>query len=182
VGAIVTAQRGVVPQNAGGTVKLAAHGLAAALPAGWEGTITAEHRAMVQARALATAASAAPTTWPVAQFATFPLPAIRDDFGGEAVEAMGPDDVFISLLEYGPEEVSSALFSDVGLPRRLDPRAFGPRMLQRRIAGHAGLQVFFNDNGRAFCLYVVLGNAEDAHRLVRRAEQVLATIEIEPPT
>lgn len=163
-------------------MKLAAHGLVATLPSGWEGTITADQPDLVAAQALAAAAgAAAPTTTPVAQFATFPLPAIRDDFGGEAVRHMGPDDVFVSLLEYGAEEVSAALFSDVGLPRRLDPRAFSPRMLHRRIAGHAGLQRFFNDSGRAFCLYVVLGNADDAHRLVRRAEQVLATVEIEPP-
>lgn len=163
-------------------MKLAAHGLAAALPTGWEGTISAEPQALVEAQTLAGAARAtAPTTTPVAQFATFPLPAGRDDFGGAAVEAMGPGDVFIALLEYGAEEVSAALFSDVGLPRRLDPRAFSPRMLHRRIPGHAGLQRFFHDTGRAFCLYVVLGNADDAHRLVRRAEQVLATVEIEPP-
>ena len=162
-------------------MKLTAHGLAAALPGGWEGTITAEQAALVQGHALSADPRAqAPPTTPVAQFATFPLPASRDDFGGEAVEGMGPDDVFMSLLEYGSEEVSAALFSDVGLPRRLDPRAFSPRMLHRRIAGHAGLQLFFHDTGRAFCLYVVLGNAEDAHRLVRRAEQVLATVEIEP--
>lgn len=162
-------------------VQLAAHGLAAALPAGWEGTITAEQEALVRAQALAAhAGAAAPATMPVAQFATFPLPAIRDDFGGGAVGDMGPDDVFIALLEYGSEEVASALFADVGLPRRLDPRAFSPHMLHRRIAGHAGLQLFFNDAGRAFCLYIVLGDADDAHRLVRRAEQVLATVEIEP--
>ncbi len=162
------------------SVNITAHGLAAALPRGWEGTITAEHQAQVDAQVSAFSTSARmPEAMPVAQFATFALPAIRDDFGGGAVERMGRDDVFISLLEYGSEEVTSALFSDRGLPRRLDPRAFSPRMLQRRIRGHAGLQLFFHDRGRAFCLYVVLGDIVDAYRLVRRAEQVLATIEIE---
>jgi hypothetical protein len=65
------------------------------------------------------------------------------------------------------------------VPRRLDPRQFSPWQLQRTVRGQSGLQVFFNEGGRAFCLYIVLGNAADAHRLVRRAEQVLATIEIE---
>lgn len=178
-------------------MRLAAHGLAAALPAGWEGAITAERAAQTDARhpavdAAGTARDAASAardaaaavraaTVPVAQFATFPLPAGRDDFGGQAVTRMGSDDIFIALLEYGPEEATSALFSHTGMPRRLDPRAFSPRMLHRRIAGHAGLQQFFNDTGRAFCLYVVLGDAGDAHRLVRRAEQVLATVEIAPP-
>jgi hypothetical protein len=165
-------------------VKLLAHGLTASLPTGWEGAIIAEQDPQVhaQARAVDRGTGAPPSTAPpVAQFATFPLPATHDDFGGDAVQDMGPDDVFIALLEYGSEEVSAALFSDVGLPRRLDPRAFSPRMLHRRIAGHAGLQVFFNDTGRAFCLYIVIGNADDAHRLVRRAEEVLATVEIDPP-
>lgn len=165
-------------------MKLAAHGLAAALPAGWEGTITAEREPLLRPQAASADAAAratAPTAPPVAHFATFPLPAARDDFGGDAVQIMGRDDVFIALLEYDAEEVTSALFSDVGLPRRLDPRAFSPRMLHRRIAGHAGLQRFFNDTARAFCLYVVLGDAGDAHRLVRRAEQVLATVVIDPP-
>lgn len=168
-------------------MKLTAYGLAATLPAGWEGTITAEDQGEVTTHALgaatdASAASEAPATMPVGQFATFPLPPIRDDFGGRAVERMGPDDVFITLLEYDREEVGAALFSQRGLPRRLDPRAFSPRMLHRRIPGHAGLQRFFNEGGRAFCLYIVLGDAGDAHRLVRRAEQVLATIEIEDHT
>ena len=165
-------------------MKLAAHGLTATLPAGWEGTITAAQEPQIRAQTLTEDGEAGvrPSTAPlVAQFATFPLPATRDDFGGDAVAAMGPDDVLIALLEYGSEEVSSALFSDVGLPRRLDPRAFSPRMLHRRIAGHAGLQLFFNDTGRAFCLYVVIGDADDTHRLVRRAEQVLASVTIDPP-
>jgi hypothetical protein len=55
-------------------------------------------------------------------------------------------------------------------------------MLQRRIPRHAGLQRFFNHGGRAFCLYIVLGDIDEAHRLVRRAEKVLATIVIEAAT
>lgn len=161
-------------------MKLAAHGLAVSLPPGWEGTITAEQEAVVAAQSLAFAASAAPPeTTPVAQFATFALPAVRDDFGGTALERMGRDDVFISLLEYAADEASSELFSARGLPRRLDARAFSPQMLQRRIFRHTGLQRFFNHGGRAFCLYIVLGGADDTHRLTRRAEQVLAAIVID---
>jgi hypothetical protein len=121
----------------------------------------------------------APAVLPVAHIATFGLPAARSDFGAAAVAGMGPDDVFISLLEYAPEEATSELFARWGVPRRLDPRQFSPWQLQRTVRGQSGLQVFFNEGGRAFCLYIVLGNAADAHRLVRRAEQVLATIEIE---
>lgn len=163
-------------------MKLAAHGLGVDLPAGWEGTIVAEEAATVAADVRAFSAGAsAPETQPVAHLATFALPPVRDDFGGDVVDRMGRDDVFMALLEYAPEEADSALFGDRGVPRKLDPRAFSPQALQRRIAGHAGLQVFFTHHGRPFCLYVVLGDADDAHRLVRRAEQVLATIDIEEP-
>jgi hypothetical protein len=50
------------------------------------------------------------------------------------------------------------------------------------VRGQSGLQVFFTERGRAFCLYIVLGAAARAERLVRRAEQVLATIQIEERT
>jgi hypothetical protein len=164
-------------------VKLAAHGIAADLPAGWEGTIASEQPEVVEAQMHAFGAvERAPDVLPVAHFATFGLPAARNDFGAHVVERMGPDDVFVALLEYAPEEATSALFSRRGLPRRLDPRDFSPRMLQRTVRGQAGLQVFFNEGGRAFCLYIVLGDARDAHRLVRHLEQVLATIEIEERT
>lgn len=164
-------------------MKLAAHGISARLPAGWEGSITVEPQDLVEAQVQALGAVARrPAVLPVTHIATFGLPAIRSDFGAGTVADMGPDDVFISLLEYAPEEATSALFSGRGLPRRLDPRDFSPWMLQRMVRGQSGLQIFMNERGRAFCLYIVLGNADDAHRLVRRAEQVLTTIEIEERT
>ena len=170
-------------------MKVAAHGVAARLPAGWEGSITGQDQ-LVEASALsdevaaaesAVAASPAhgrPTVLPVAHFATFGLPGERGDFGSNVVDLMRPTDAFISLVEYGPEEAGTALFAQRGFPRRLDPRQFSPRMLQRTLAGQAGLQLFFTEGTRAFCLYVVLGDASDAHRLVRKVEQVLDTIEI----
>lgn len=159
-------------------MKLAAHGITATLPPGWEGSIAAEPPAAPAVDRVA-AFHAADDTRPVAHFATFGLPAGRDDFGASAVELMHTEDAFVALLEYGPEEAGSALFATEGMPRKLDPRAFSPRQLQRTLRGQAGLQVFFSEHGRAFCLYVVLGDADDAHRLVRRVEQVLATVQIE---
>ena len=161
-------------------MKLHAHGIAADLPGGWEGAITSEQPGLVEAQVRAFGpVGHAPEVLPVAHFATFGLPPAANDFGGDAVERMRPDDVFVALLEYAREEASSPLFATRGLPRRLDPRRFSPRMLQRTVRGQSGLQVFFNSGGRAFCLYAVLGDAGDAHRLVRRLEQVLAGIEIE---
>lgn len=162
-------------------MRVAAHGIAAQLPPGWEGAIRAERRDAVaeQVRPFAGNDHTEPGVFPVAHFATFALPAARDDFGAQAVERMGRADAFVSLLEYAPEEASSALFANRGMPRRLDPRAFSPRQLQRTLRGQAGFQWFFNHRGRAFCLYVVLGDAGDAHRLVRKVERVLAGVHIE---
>lgn len=160
-------------------MRLEGHGIAARLPAGWEGSIAAHRQGGLDVAAAAHSdAGRARGVLPVAHFATFALPAMRGDFGSNVVDAMRPADAFISLVEYGPEEAGSALFSSRGLPRRLDPRSFSPKQLQRTIAGQAGLQIFFTSNDRAFCLYVVIGDAGDAHRLVRRVEQVLADIEL----
>lgn len=163
-------------------MRLAAHGIGARLPSGWEGSIAAHSQELPGGPAVAAAGQDGqrrPEVLPVAHFATFALPATRGDFGSNVVDGMRPVDAFVSLVEYGPQEASSALFAAQGLPRRLDPRQFSSKQLQRTIKGQAGLQLFFSEAGRAFCLYVVLGDAGDAHRLVRRVEQVLATIEIE---
>lgn len=162
-------------------MRLAAHGLSAHLPPGWEGTIAAERQDLVEvaAQAFSAAGTRPPQTLPVAHFATCALPPVRSDFGAEVVEQMTSGDVFVALLEYGPEEAGSALFAHEGLPRRLDPRRFSAAQLQRTLRGQAGFQLFFHERGRAFCLYVVLGDGGDAHLQVRRVEQVLATLEIE---
>ncbi len=55
-------------------------------------------------------------TYPVGQFATFPIPDDIGDFGSGAVTLMGPADVFASLFEYGPESVGTALFARQGRP------------------------------------------------------------------
>jgi hypothetical protein len=178
-------------------VQLRGAGIRAELPGGWEGAI--RHAAPLpreeveagpdgfspeedgeededgEARAQAADAPAPP----VVHLATFPLPADRGDFGSGAVERMRDGDSFVALLEYGPEEVGAALFAHQGLPRRLDPRAFSPRGLQRQVEGQAGWQFFFTEAGRPFCLYVVLGDAQDAHRQLRRIERVLADVTIE---
>ena len=66
------------------------------------------------------------STYPVAQFATFPLPDDIGDFGSGAVTLMGPDDVFATLFEYGPESVGTALFARQGRPDRLLGRPTSP--------------------------------------------------------
>ena len=96
---------------------------------------------------------------------TIALPPGLGDFASGAVDKLGPDDALIVLFEYDPASVDQPLFKAAGLPKVLTDGDFSPNVLQRAIRGQAGVQRFFHDAGRAFCLYVVLGSF--AHR--RRA-------------
>ena len=93
---------------------------------------------------------------------------------------MRSEDSFVALLEYGREELGSALFAPVGLPRRIHPRLFAGGSLQRSIRGQVGWQHFFTEGDRPFCLYVVLGDGHDRRRQLTRVEQALDGITIEP--
>ncbi len=155
-------------------MELSAYGLSATMPPGWEGAISQERD-----DASAELARLGGVVRPVAHLATFPLPADRGDFGSGAVEHMRARDAFVALLEYGGEAADTPLFARRGMPRRLDPRRFHPRSLQRSIPGQAGLQEFFTDSGRPFCLYVVIGDADDAHLQAARIREVLAAVRIE---
>jgi hypothetical protein len=95
---------------------------------------------------------------------------------------MGTRDVFMVLFEYEPEAVSTPLFKRQGIPRRLATNAFDATMLRRGIPGQAGYQTFFQEAGRAFCLYIVLGNGRKRAPLVDLVNRVLATVRIEPRT
>ncbi|GGI09052.1 hypothetical protein [Egicoccus halophilus] len=164
-------------------MQLRGHGIRAELPRGWEGAIRREPMHVdgeVGPFAAAAAAAAAAKGPPVVHLATFALPNERGDFGSGAVDLMADDDAFVALLEYGTEEADTPLFAAQGLPRRLDPRTFSTRSLQRSMRNQAGWQHFFTEAGRAFCLYVVLGDHGDVNRQVRRVEAVLAQISIDP--
>jgi len=114
---------------------------------------------------------------PVAHLATFGLPADRGDFGSGAVDIMSAEDLFIALLEFGPECANTALFAEPRLPR-LDPTRFDRNRLQRTLAGQSGHQSWYTINGRALGLYVVLGSHGLARKLVPRANEVLASVQV----
>lgn len=154
-------------------MELTGHGLAVDLPTGWEGRISREEPQDVR---LARRGGVTP---PVAHLASFALPPHRGAFGSGAVELMRAGDAFVALVEYGPDAVGTPLFAGKGLPRRLDPRWFSSQALQRSLPPQVGWQTFFTDAGRAFCLYVVLADGDDAHLLARRVGEVLAGVRIE---
>lgn len=138
------------------------------LPEGWEGRgfsrreeVTGEH------------------TYAVLHLANFALPARVEDYGGGAVEAMRRGDAFMSLLEFGPESVGTALFAAQGLPT-LTRDSFDPNLLQRGIPGQSGAQEFFTLGGRPYCLYVVLGEHLLRFRSVPMLNRVLRGVRFAP--
>ena len=117
-------------------------------------------------------------TFPIVHAANFPLPARRGDYGSGAVEIMGPTNVMVALVEHDPSAAATALFSNRGMPR-VHADDFSPRALQRTLRGQSGVQYFFNEAGRAFCLYIVLGSHARRRRLVAEASRLVASMAIQ---
>ena len=118
---------------------------------------------------------------PVIHAGTFELPEERGDYGSGAVELMGKEDVFLALIEFEPDLAASALFAPSGMPRTLEPDEFRTNGMQRWIAGQSAYQAFFNEAGRAFCLYVVIGSHLRRQQLAAEAERMLSRIVIVDP-
>lgn len=161
---------------------LAAHGIEVTLPSGWEGRVfrRPSHGEVAASAADGPAAPAGEATHAVVHLSTIPLPPDLGDFGSAAVPSLGADDVLVVLFEYGPESVSQPMFARAGVPRTLGPDDFSPGVLQRAVRGQAGAQVFCNEAGRAFCLYVVLGAYANRQRLIPRVNAVLGALTIGP--
>jgi hypothetical protein len=121
-------------------------------------------------------------TYPVAHFATFPLPDDIGDFGSGAVTLMGPSDVFATLFEYGPESVGTRLFAREGRPGALSPADFRNTVLRRGLPGQAGTQWFFTEAGRPFSFYAVLGSQAMGPALVPLVNELLSSLTLSPAT
>jgi hypothetical protein len=144
-----------------------AHGIAAHLPSGFEGRIFVRPPAVG-------------VSYPVGQFATFPIPDDIGDFGSGAVTLMGPADVFATLFEYGPESLGTALFSQQGIPASFTSEDFSPVRLRRGIPGQSGTQRFFTEAGRPFSFYAVLGSHVRRGSLVPTVNQLVSSLFISP--
>jgi hypothetical protein len=159
--------------------KLTGHGLSVGLPPRWEGRLYRRVVAEAGARPGRLQAAGWPgeLSHPVLHLANFALPPGRGDFGTGAVERMGPDNLFVSLLEFGPDCLGTALYAPAGIPR-IRPGQFNPNGMQRRVAGQAGFQHFFTEANRPFCLYVVIGSHRQAVPLAKQVNDVLEQIEV----
>jgi hypothetical protein len=105
------------------------------------------------------------------------MPAERGDFGSGVVDLLGPDDVFVALVDYGAEVADQGLFEKQGLPR-LAPSQFAPNRLQRPLPGMSAAQQFFSVGGRGFCLFTVLGSHARRMASVQRAAALVSTLQI----
>ena len=162
--------------------EIGAYDLAVGVPTGWEGRIFRRPEAgdAVSAAVSGPPAPMGERSFPVMQVATVPLPIDVADYGSDVVADLGPTDALIVLKEFDPAEASQPLFARLGMPRALSADDFSPSMLQRQLDGQAGLQVFFNESARAFCLYVVLGNFSRRLAVVPLINDVLGSISISP--
>lgn len=151
-------------------MKLRAHGMTVDAPGGWEVRI---------ARRIPEATGPTGQPRPMLHAATVALPEERGDFGGNVTPLLTAEDLFVSLFEYEPEACRTALFAVQGRPRPV-AKDFAPNQLQRSIPGQSGRQWFFQEGGRAFCLYVVLGSHARRAGLVQRLHTVLSTLVLDP--
>jgi hypothetical protein len=147
-------------------VRLQRQGLSTDLPRGWDGRIYQR------------ADQAGGTTQQILHAGNFALPVERGDYGSGAVEVMRGGDVFVALLEFDREAAGTALFAREGLPTPVSASSFSPNRLQRSLPGQGGCQFFFTTEGRAFCLYVVLGSYANRDRLVAQVNRLLATVTV----
>lgn len=161
-------------------MEIQAHGIRAHLPAGWEGRLRKRAASGVAERRQGGTTPVAEDTGPVLHMANFALPEDRGDFGSGAVDVMGTGHVMVAVVEYGPDSVGTALFPTVSRVPRLSARMFSSQALQRVQRGQAGAQRFFTLNGRAFCLYVVLGDQRDAAALTPPTNEITSQIEVTP--
>jgi hypothetical protein len=159
--------------------ELAGDGVRVELPAGWEGQLQSRPLASTEA---VTGAQAAGLGEPEArevllQFANFPIPPAMGDFGGGATPTMGPRDVLVVVAEYGEGAAATPLFAAQGIPQ-LRPGDADPATLRYTMPGQSAVQRFFSVNGRAFCLYVVLGSHRRRLGQIGLVNDLLATLEI----
>jgi hypothetical protein len=146
-------------------VILEAHGLRLELPRGWSGRVfrRSEHIATLHA-------------------ADFQLPMEDGEFGDRATSEMPASASFIALTEYEPGsglKPGVGLFAPRGLALPLDPAAFSARGLAHPRDGQAGMQRFFTQAGRPFCLYlVVAGSRIGRRRQLLTLDHVLRSLQI----
>ena len=148
-------------------MRTSGHGLSIEVPPGWEARIVRR-----------------PSSAPFLHLASFALHAETGQFGAAVTAAMKPDSAFAALVEY---VVDADVTPHAGLfAARFKPRLglheFHHTQLQVMRPGHLGMQRFFTEGGRPFCLYAVVAPARRRPaQLAGELSAVLKTLRFEPP-
>ena len=143
-------------------MRLERYGLEVQVPTGWEGRVFR-----------------LPGTRPTLHAANFALPVRDGNFGAAATAAMADDGVFVAVVEYDPRLAGRGLFGHQGVPVPLRVRDVNPRAMQHVVPGRFGVQRFFSEAGRAFCLYAVIGSSPTRETLIGKANDLLRSIQID---
>lgn len=161
--------------------ELTAGGVALELPPGFDGRATKRPRAEPGTPTPGAQAHADdPSGLAVLHATTVPLPIEVGDFGSNVVDVLGPNDVFVAVIEYDRSATDTALFRELGPPTTLPRDSYSTGVLQRWIKGQCGAQRFFSSGGRAFCVYAVLGSDAQRSSLAAKVDAVLANLSITP--
>lgn len=144
---------------------LAKDGISVDLPVGWEG------------RAFVPSVPPPALNFPVLHASSFAMVPDDSSFAGRLAAAMSERDAMFSLVEYDPRLAGDALFREHGLPVRVAPAEVRPTAMQVPRRGQGGAQRFFAASGRAFCLYVIVG---DERARFGELDAILGSLRIEP--
>ncbi|MCP4433904.1 MAG: hypothetical protein GY812_00195 [Actinomycetia bacterium] len=154
------------------TYRLAAHGLSIVVPTGWEASITLTHGDGPGEN------GAEGTDHAVLHLANFALPNPRGDFGGSPIDTMASNQIFLALVEFDSAAASAPLYRQRGLAT-ITADGFRRETMHRPVPGQAGHQQFFNEAGRAFCLYSAVGSYRRRQQLATGVMMVMSTLRID---
>jgi len=141
---------------------LAAHGIEISLPTGWEGRLFRRPMggevAAADAHVEGVPAAAEETTPRRAAGGDDRPCAGIGDFASGAVDQLGDQDLLIVVVRIRRRERRPVAVRAKGIPRKLGADDFSPNSdATPRSGASAAPSGFFNHEGRAFSLYVVLG-------------------------
>ncbi len=143
------------------------HGIRIELPRGWSGRLFSRdgHAATLHV-------------------ANYALALSDGEFGDRNTARMRPGACFLALTEYLPGaglQPGSGLYQAPGVELPLDPYRFSGSALAHPRPGQAGMQHFFTQSQRPFCLYVVIaGDRLTRHKRLAAVDHVLRSLQILP--
>lgn len=153
--------------------------MTAQAPPGWHVRVTTRPQ-IASGRTDSTglpADGAGDVTRPVLHAASRSLPTGLADFGGELIDALGPDDAFVALIDHGPEVAGAGLFGRSGRPT-IAPSQFAANRLARYVPDRSAGQWFFTEGGHGFCLYAVVGAHARRMAVVPTISRVVTSIRV----